>query len=141
MSGDDMMMLNEITGLVHEYEGAGLGRPLNCGCDLGDDELDNLVMIHREHMERGIWQPAPCVESESSDREVLEAHLEEKMDHGCYDDASWSWMGNGEMYVYLPREGICTTTVENRKIPDPWSIQTVWCKDEETVVSITKEDT
>jgi hypothetical protein len=65
---DEMLALNELTGLVHDYAGAGLGRPLDCGCGLGDEELDALVMIRRKHMERGIWRPAPCLGGDTDAR-------------------------------------------------------------------------
>lgn len=71
---DEMLALNELTGLVHTYEGTGLGGVgvdendmgiglLSCGCD-GFEEAaknDTLTMIRRKHLERGIWQAAPCL--------------------------------------------------------------------------------
>ena len=77
---DEMLLLNEVTGIVHEYNGTGPGGyssdeadsvigVLPCGCE-DDDlfaeavEMDNLIMIERRHLEKGIWEPAPCVETD-----------------------------------------------------------------------------
>lgn len=82
MSDDnEIMMLNELTGLVHEYPGAGVGRVHDCGCGLDESECDNLIAIHREHLERGIWETAPCVESDEDDDVVGMETIEET--HEC----------------------------------------------------------
>lgn len=73
-------------------------------------------------------------------RRELENRIRGKIDHKCYDGASFKWMHKHEMYVYLPRDGIYTTTVEDRQLPDDWKIGTLWCKDSETVVSIVLDE-
>lgn len=66
---NEMLALNELTGVVHDYAGASLSGMIDCGCGLDEHDQTNMIAIHREHMERGIWEPAPCIEDEESDRE------------------------------------------------------------------------
>jgi hypothetical protein len=73
-------------------------------------------------------------------RRKLEEYLREKMDHTCYKKASFKWMQKYEMYVHLPKGGLCTTTIEDRKLPDNWKIGTVWCKGDKTIVSLVLDD-
>jgi len=71
---EEMLALNEVTGLVHNYEGTipgGLGAeehdvPIGiapCGCELFEEAVanDNLKVINRKHLEAGIWEPADCM--------------------------------------------------------------------------------
>lgn len=69
-------------------------------------------------------------------RRKLEKHIEEKLQHGVYDDASYRWMGEYEMYVYYADDTIYTRTLEDRQLPDEWKIATVWAKPEKTIVSL-----
>lgn len=75
---NDIMALNELTGIVHEYNGtrvggvgsASMGSGIGfvpCGCEDGSwfeeaVERDTLTVIRRKHLERGIWEPAECVD-------------------------------------------------------------------------------
>lgn len=71
---EEMMALNQITGRVHKYNGTMLGGInkedhdhnigiIPCGCEEFEEAIktDNLIMIERKHLERGIWEPAECV--------------------------------------------------------------------------------
>lgn len=60
----DPLMLDELTGLVHAYEGASFTGPIPCGCEHVNEsvEADSLTLIYREHLERGIWEPADCLD-------------------------------------------------------------------------------
>lgn len=74
---EEMLALNELTGLVHDYKGTqigGLGADktdkgigiISCGCDGFEEAVENdtLTMIRRKHLERGIWQAAPCLQDD-----------------------------------------------------------------------------
>lgn len=77
---------------------------------------------------------------QDDDQNRLESYIREKLDHSCYRDASYKWWQSDEMYVYLPRDNVYTTSISEYRLPEPWSINTVWCKDEKTIVSITTEE-
>lgn len=67
---DEILALNELTGLVHKYKGTelkpdGIGL-ITCDCEDFEDaaEHSSLTAINREHLERGIWKPAPCLQDD-----------------------------------------------------------------------------
>lgn len=77
----EMLALNKATGRVHKYNGTvpgGIGADemgfgigiAPCGCD--DDhfkvavENDMIIAIQPEQLEVGIWEPAPCIDTDSS---------------------------------------------------------------------------
>lgn len=80
MNENELLILDETTGLVHQYNGVGPGGIvgeqsnheiglLPCGCDgrLGElfvnSALDNnLIVISDDHLEFGVWKRAPCLE-------------------------------------------------------------------------------
>lgn len=64
---EEKLVLDTLTGLVHEYVGPGLGQPLSCGCSKiqQSHEADRTVIITRDYYERGIWEAAPCMEDDS----------------------------------------------------------------------------
>lgn len=61
---EHILMLDELTGLVHQYEGVvGPGGPHLCDCELVEYsyEAGTLVSIPRRAFEIGIWEPAECL--------------------------------------------------------------------------------
>ena len=80
MSDDDFLALNQLTGRVHKYGGAqpgGIGADENglgigvvpCGCDGFEEGVlnDTIMAIQPKHLERGIWEPADCLNGESDE--------------------------------------------------------------------------
>jgi len=81
---DEILLLNRLTGRVHKYKGTGPATtedgdltivPLLCDCDLigeamekdaqKEDHEEGFVKgIDWEHLEKGIWEPAPCLEEQ-----------------------------------------------------------------------------
>lgn len=75
-----MLILNKLTGRVHEYNGTMVGGitkedseeaigVIPCSCEGKDAEMfedcltsDNNMAIEEENMEKGIWEPAPCLQ-------------------------------------------------------------------------------
>lgn len=76
---DEMLALDECTGLVHQYEGTapgGIGAEdmgfgvgiIPCDCEgehaeIFEDDMNagNVVMVEQRHLAAGIWEPAPCL--------------------------------------------------------------------------------
>lgn len=66
-----MLALNEITGIVHDYDGVRQNRHGNiecipCGCNGYEEawEEDLLLLIREEHLERGIWERGECLKGD-----------------------------------------------------------------------------
>ena len=72
-----ILLLNQLTGRVHDYKGTAIGglgseehnSPVGiipCGCDGFDEacEADELTVINPRHLERGIWEPAKCLDAD-----------------------------------------------------------------------------
>lgn len=79
---DEMLALDKVTGLVHQYKGTapgGIGGEemgfgigiIPCDCEGQQAEIfeenvmnSNTVMIKRRHLEAGIWERAECLEED-----------------------------------------------------------------------------
>jgi len=92
IDAEEMLVLNKLTGLVHNYDGTvpggyggdpgsgGIG-VAPCGCDgeLFEESVmtDHAILIKGKHLEAGVWEPAPCLcEDESSEKNETDEHNE-----------------------------------------------------------------
>lgn len=82
---NEMLALDRVTGLVHQYNGTkpgGIGSEdmgfgvgvIPCDCEGDHAELfeedlvsDNVVVVDERHLEQGIWEPAPCLGGEDGE--------------------------------------------------------------------------
>lgn len=84
MTSGEMLALDRTTGLVHQYKGTapgGIGSEemgfgigvVQCDCEDEYAEMfeqalqeDKVVIVGRRHLRVGVWQPAPCLEEDST---------------------------------------------------------------------------
>lgn len=62
-NGDDMLLLDERTGLAHQFEMGDDRSLITCDCELIESayESHNLVTISRRWFDVGIWEPSDCL--------------------------------------------------------------------------------
>lgn len=99
-SDDDsggLLLLNRLTGRVHDYEGSGLTGAHLCDCDLIQEayDLDQVIVLRPRHLEQGIWEAGDCLDETAPEEPDVPDLFTEHIDSG-----DWV-LYKGSRYQYL----------------------------------------